>query len=72
MRTTAQQQADFWANEVMVGHGQWEARLCMRGITGLPMPLPPGTCVGLSLPQPGEQYDEKRRIVYGSARIMEG
>lgn len=71
MKTTAQQQADFWAREVEIGHGQWEARLCMRGLTGLPMPLPPGTHVGLSLPQPGEQYDEARRIVFGSARIME-
>lgn len=69
--TTAQQLADYWAWQVEIGRGQWEARLCMRGLLGLPEPMPANTHIGMTIPQPIEMYDEARRIVFGSARIME-
>ena len=68
---TAQQQADFWAWQVEIGRGQWEARLCPRGLGELGLILPPSAYLGLIVPEPFEMYDEARRIIFGTARLRE-
>lgn len=69
--STAQQQADYWAWQVQIGRGQWEARLCLRGVLGLPYQLPENTVLGLSIPPPIDMYDEAGRVVFGAARLKE-
>ncbi len=68
---TAQQQADYWAWQVKIGRGQWESRLCMRGLGEMGLILPPSAYLGLIVPEPFEMYDESRRIIFGAARLRE-
>lgn len=68
---TAQQQADYWLRQVEIGRGQWEARVCRRGLGELGLILPASSYLGLIVPEPFEMYDEERRIVFGAARIRE-
>lgn len=68
---TAQQQADYWAWQVKIGRGQWESRLCMRGLGEMGLVLPPSAYLGLIVPEPFEMYDETRRIIFGAARLRE-
>jgi hypothetical protein len=69
--TTAQQQADYWAWQVEIGRGQWESRLCPRGLLGVSY-LPKNTHLSLCIPQPSEMYDEKNHIIFIAARLREG
>lgn len=68
---TAQQQADYWAWQVQIGRGQWESRLCLRGLGDMGLILPPSAYLGLIVPEPFEMYDEARQIIFGAARIRE-
>lgn len=67
---TVQQRADFWCRQVMLGRGQWEARLCPRGLLGLTA-IPEGTHLALVEPAPDETCDKKNRIVFAAARLNE-
>ena len=59
------------ANKVEIGRGQWESRLCMRGLGEMGLILPPSAYLGLIVPEPFEMYDESRRIIFGAARLRE-
>lgn len=69
--STVQQQADYWAWMVEIGRGQWETRLCMRGMPELGLTIPDSAYLTMVVPEPFEMVDEKHRIVFGAARIRE-
>lgn len=53
-----------------MGRGQWEARLCRRGMSGL-SDLPEGTHLALTVPGDDEAIDEANKVVFGAARLAE-
>lgn len=64
--TTAQQMADYWAYQVMVGRGQWLARLCPRGLAGA---VESGMPLVLAPPPDGETHDVDSKTVFAQARV---
>lgn len=70
--STCQQMADYFAWQVMTGRGQHTARLDARGLREALDRLPPGeTALDFVFPDAEEMFDEKHKVVFISARIVE-
>ena len=62
---TAQDMADFFAYQVEIGKGNWEAHLCMRGFSLIRKNgRGPSLCV---LPE-DQVYDQERKLIFLGAR----
>lgn len=63
---TAQEMADFWCKQVMMGKGQWTARLDPRG---LDYRTSKDTQINLAIPTTDQMYNEDKQIVFISVRF---
>ncbi len=63
---TASQMADYWARQVMIGRGQWIARLDPRG---LDYREAKDTVISLVIPEEDQMYNEKEQIIFAAARF---
>lgn len=63
---TASQMADYWAWQVMIGRGQWIARLDPRG---LDYRTKKDTTLNLVVPTSDQMYDEGNKVIFVAARF---